>query len=172
MPSKGPTSSKLDLHGRERAIPQDRVDCDHDDDYGRAKIPDRNAVIRVPGRFRPGYWRRTLHELPPSHARRFEEAQRNISPDLGRRTDVIRYETREAASAADLGQPTPAAGTCFFNVRGCDSCNWSCVDTRTKKPSRNILAGLGCRPKALCDSALPEARFPAILLRTPSGPSG
>ena len=44
------------------------MDCDHDDDDGRAKIPDGNVVIRVPGRFRPGYWYRTFHELAPSHS--------------------------------------------------------------------------------------------------------
>jgi hypothetical protein len=79
------------------------------------------------------------------------------SPDM-------RYETREAASAADLGRPTAAADTYFFMIHGCDYCNWSCVDTRASKPSRNILAGFGCWPKARCDFALPEVRFPAILL--------
>jgi hypothetical protein len=37
------------------------VDCDHNDDDGRAKIPDGNAVIRIPGGFMPGYWHRTFH---------------------------------------------------------------------------------------------------------------
>src|ERR1019366_2768238 len=68
MPSKGPTSSQTGFAGRERAVRQDRVDCDHDDDDGRAKIPDGKAVMRVPGRFRPGYWYRTFHELAPSHS--------------------------------------------------------------------------------------------------------
>src|ERR1017187_8600445 len=104
-PPKARPRPKQDLQGRERAIRQDRVDCDHDDDDGRAKIPDRNAVIRVPGRFRPGYWCRTLHELPPSHSLGFEEVQRTSEiARLARQIDVIRYETREAASAADLGQ--------------------------------------------------------------------
>src|ERR1017187_6269237 len=110
-PPKARPRPKHDLQRRERAVGQDRVDCDHDDDDGRAKIPDGKAVMRVPGRFRPGYWYRTFHEWAPSHSAFWRKScAPMISRDLVARSmsDVRNGSSRRAGGSSSVLRPTRA----------------------------------------------------------------